>query len=117
MIMKNGIIVFAVAVILALAGSLYAGDSMGRTLDMTYPYDENTIYWPNATTFKQTREYWGINDKGYWYAANNYGADKVALENIAGLDKLPKTGATLYVVPMLIRNGTGAPARVFTVLP
>ncbi len=265
MIMKNGIIVFAAAVLLALAGSLYAGDTMGRTLDMTYPYDENTIYWPNATTFKQTREYWGINDKGYWYAANNYsaaehggthvdapihfsrngrtidqipladwtgpavkidvtkkceenrdyllttedikewekrcgripkrawvimytgigtkyypdrkkvlgtdimgmdaipqlsfpgfspeaaeflvkernisgiaidtpsidygksqdfrvhriicGADKVALENIAGLDKLPEAGATLYVVPMLIRNGTGAPARVFAVLP
>jgi len=252
MIRKNGIIVFAAAVVLALAGSLYAGDSMGRTLNMTYPYDENTIYWPNAATFKQTREYWGINDQGYWYAANNYsaaehggthadapihfsrngrtidqipladwngpavkidvtkkceewekrhgpipkrawvimytgigtkyypdrkkvlgteimemdaiphlsfpgfspeaaeflvrernisgiaidtpsidygksqdfrvhriicGADKVALENIAGLDKLPEAGATLYVLPMLIRNGTGAPARVFAVLP
>jgi kynurenine formamidase len=45
------------------------------------------------------------------------GADKVALENIAGLDKLPETGATLYVIPMFIRNGTGSPARVFAVLP
>lgn len=263
--MKNGIIVFAAAVVLALAGSPYAGEPMGRTLEMTYPYDENTIYWPNAATFKQTREYWGMNDQGYWYAANNYsaaehggthvdapihfsrngrtidqipladwtgpavkidvtkkceedrdyllttedvqawekrhgpipkrawvvmytgigtkyypdrkkvlwteimgmeaipqlsfpgfsaeaaeflvkernisgiaidtpsidygksqdfrvhriicGADKVALENIAGLDKLPEAGATLYVVPMLIKNGTGAPARVFAVLP
>lgn len=44
-------------------------------------------------------------------------ADKVALENIAGLDKLPETGAMLYVIPMLIRNGTGSPARVFAVLP
>jgi len=41
------------------------------------------------------------------------GANKLALENIANLDKLPAKGATLYVIPMLIREGTGAPARVF----
>ena len=265
MITKNGIIVVIASVILALAGSLYAGDSQSLTLDMTYPYDENTIYWPDATTFNLGKGNWGINDKGYWYAANDYraaehggthvdapihfsrngrtidqipltdwigltvkidvtkkceqnrdyllttedigawekrygripdrawvimytgigtkfypdrkkvlgtdimgmgalpylsfpgfspesaeflvkernirgiaidtpsidygksqdfrvhriicDADKVALENIASLDKLPETGATLYVIPMLIRNGTGSPARVFAVLP
>jgi len=41
------------------------------------------------------------------------GAGKLALENIANLDRLPAKGATLYVIPMLIREGTGAPARVF----
>jgi kynurenine formamidase len=40
-------------------------------------------------------------------------ADKLALENIANLDRLPAKGATLYVIPMFIREGTGAPARVF----
>ncbi|MGB7296131.1 MAG: cyclase family protein [Candidatus Aminicenantales bacterium] len=40
-------------------------------------------------------------------------ADKLALENIANLDKLPDKGATLYVIPMLIKGGSGAPARVF----
>ncbi len=45
------------------------------------------------------------------------GADKLAIENIANLDKLPCTGATLYAVPMNIENGTGAPARVFAILP
>jgi kynurenine formamidase len=44
-------------------------------------------------------------------------ADKLALENIARLDKLPAQGAVLYVMPMLIKHGTGAPARVFAVLP
>ena len=42
-----------------------------------------------------------------------FAADKLALENIANLDKLPARGATLYVNPMLIKDGTGAPARVF----
>ena len=45
------------------------------------------------------------------------GANKLALENIARLDKLPETGATLYVIPMLIGDGTGAPARAYAVLP
>lgn len=237
----------------------------GKILDMTYAYDENTIYWPNATPFKLTTEFKGMSEGGYCYAANFYaasehggtyadaplhfaqngrtidqipiaewiglavkidvqqqcardrdyllsvkdinkwerkygriparawvimytgigtkyypdpkrvlgtdrkglqalpelsfpgfspeaaefltkqrkitgialdtpsidygksqdfrvhriicGADKLALENIAGLDKLPVKGATLYVIPMSIKSATGAPARVFAVLP
>ncbi len=46
-----------------------------------------------------------------------FGAGKLAIENIAKLDKLPDVGATLYAVPMLIEKGTGAPARIFAVLP
>ena len=44
-------------------------------------------------------------------------AQKLALENIANLDKIPESGAMLYVIPMFIKNGTGAPARVFAELP
>lgn len=44
-------------------------------------------------------------------------AGKLALENIANLDKLPARGATIYVIPMLIKEGTGGPARVFAILP
>jgi len=44
------------------------------------------------------------------------GADKLTLENIANLDKLPPSGAVLYVIPMMIKDGTGASARVFAIL-
>ncbi len=44
-----------------------------------------------------------------------FAADKLALENIANLDKLPSSGAILYVIPMLIKEGTGSPARVFAI--
>lgn len=37
------------------------------------------------------------------------------VENIANLDKLPPVGAMLYAIPMLIKDGTGAPVRVFAV--
>ena len=236
-----------------------------KLLDMTYPFDENTIYWPTAEPFKLEKLDWGISEGGWWYASNNYrasehggthadapihfsekgksidqiplhdwigqavkidvvskclsnrdylltvedikqweakygkipthawvlmytgigtqyypdkkkvlgtpktgnealrelsfpgfsaeaaeflinernikgigldtpsidygrskdfkvhriccAANKLAIENIANLDKLPATGAILYIIPMFIKDGTGAPARVFAVLP
>ena len=44
-------------------------------------------------------------------------ANKLAIENIANLDQLPHTGAMLYAIPMLIKGGTGSPARVFAIIP
>lgn len=46
-----------------------------------------------------------------------FASDKLACENIANLDRLPASGAILYVIPMLIKEGTGSPARVFAILP
>ncbi|MFW6137148.1 MAG: cyclase family protein [Candidatus Aminicenantaceae bacterium] len=240
-----------------------AQNSEPTLLDMTYPFNENSIYWPNANPFRLKKGDWGITDAGYWYASNEYmaaehggthadapihfheggrtidqipleewigpavkidvtgpcsqdrdylltvedirnwehkhgtiprhawvimytgtgtrhypdkekvlgtaktgedavselhfpgfspesvqfltterditgiaidtpsidygqskefkvhqilfAADKIALENIANLDQLPASGATFYVMPMLIEEGTGSPARVFAV--
>lgn len=247
------------------AGSGSTAGKPGHILDMTYAFDGNTIYWPNAVPFNLTSESQGMTERGYWYAANFYsasehggthadaplhfarngrtidqipleewigpavkidareqcardrdyllsvediknweekygripagawvimytgigtqyypdpervlgtakkglaalsnlsfpgfslesaefltkerniagiaidtpsidygrsqdfrvhrvicGADKLGLENIASLDKLPATGAMLYVIPLPIKGGTGAPARVFAILP
>ena len=45
-------------------------------LDLTYAYDENTIYWPTAEPFTLRRVARGTNDAGWWYASNNYGASE-----------------------------------------
>jgi len=253
-----------------LYGNLSAGlpevaPETGKLLDMTYPFDENTIYWPTAEPFTLVKLDWKVNQSGWWYASNTYGAsehggthvdapvhfcekgrtidqiplcewigpvvkidvvaaclnnrdyqltvqdvkqweekngrlpdnvwvmmytgidtryypdrknvlgtlktgsaalselsfpgfspevaeflvkernikgigldtpsidcgkskdfqvhrkcfaaDKLAIENIANLDKLPEIGAMLYVMPMLIKDGTGSPARIFALLP
>jgi kynurenine formamidase len=250
---------------IVIGAFLCGKDFKGKLLDMTYPYDESTIYWPTAKAFKLTKVSWGISEGGWWYASNEYSAsehggthvdapihfaqdgrtidqipleewigpavkidvtkkceknrdyllriddikdwenkygkipdgawvimytgidtkyypdkkkvlgtdktgeeaipelsfpgfspesaeflikkrnikgiaidtpsidcgkskdfkvhqilfaaDKLALENIANLDKLPSAGAVLYAIPMLIKEGTGAPARVFAILP
>jgi kynurenine formamidase len=45
------------------------------------------------------------------------GADKPGLENVANLEKLPVTGATLIALPMKIAKGSGGPVRIIAVLP
>ena len=45
------------------------------------------------------------------------GANLFGLENVANLEKVPATGATLVALPMKIRGGTGAPVRIIAILP
>lgn len=45
------------------------------------------------------------------------GSEKYQLENLANLDKLPETGASLIVAPIKLEGGSGGPARVFALLP
>jgi len=44
-------------------------------------------------------------------------ADILGLENVAQLERLPATGATVIALPMKIEGGTGGPCRVIAVLP
>lgn len=45
------------------------------------------------------------------------GANVPIFENVASLDRLPVKGATVFALPMKIKGGSGAPLRIFAVLP
>lgn len=45
------------------------------------------------------------------------GGNVYGLENVANLEALPPKGATLIVLPMKIKGGTGAPTRIIAILP
>ncbi len=38
-------------------------------------------------------------------------------ENVAALERLPPKGATVFAIPMKIKGGSGAPLRIFAILP
>jgi kynurenine formamidase len=44
-------------------------------------------------------------------------ANVPVFENVAALDRLPPKGATVFAIPMKIKGGSGAPLRIFAVLP
>ena len=46
----------------------------GTLVDLSYPFDAETVYWPTADSFKLQQVAAGETPQGYYYAANNYAA-------------------------------------------
>lgn len=44
----------------------------GKIIDLTHSFDSATNYWPTADTFKLEKDFEGMTDKGYFYAANKF---------------------------------------------
>jgi kynurenine formamidase len=47
-----------------------------KIVDLTYAFDDKTIYWPTAKPFTWEKEAWGPSAGGYWYAAARYSASE-----------------------------------------
>lgn len=97
--------VFLTAICAALMATMaarygYAAGYPGCILDMTYAYDENTIYWPNATPFKLTSEFHGMTERGYWYAANFYAASEHGGTHADAPLHFAKNGRTIDQIPL-----------------
>ena len=45
-----------------------------RVVDLSHPFDANTVYWPTAEGFKLDTDFEGMTDKGYFYSAYRYSA-------------------------------------------
>jgi kynurenine formamidase len=47
-----------------------------KVVDLTYSFDDKTIYWPTAKPFTWEKESWGVSTGGYWYTAARYAASE-----------------------------------------
>ena len=45
-----------------------------RAIDLSYPFDANTVYWPTAEPFKLETDFEGVTEGGYYYSAYRYSA-------------------------------------------
>lgn len=43
----------------------------GQLVDLSHPYDAQTIFWPTAEPFRLEKVAEGVTPQGYYYAANN----------------------------------------------
>lgn len=43
-----------------------------KLVDLTYPFNEKTIYWPNAKGFRHQKDAWTVGPSGFWYAAGEF---------------------------------------------
>ncbi|MEX2171123.1 MAG: cyclase family protein [Pirellulales bacterium] len=46
----------------------------GRIVDLSHPFDDQTVYWPTEAGFKLERGPAGFTDRGYYYSANRFTA-------------------------------------------
>lgn len=70
---RRPIIVAALFAAIGAAGaSGAAAIDESRLVDLTYSYDDRTIYWPTAEPFRWEKEAWGRTEAGYWYSAGRY---------------------------------------------
>lgn len=45
-------------------------------VDLSYSFDENTVYWPTNITFQHDTVSFGMTDKGYFYSSFKYSAEE-----------------------------------------
>src|SRR6266550_4296427 len=51
-----------------------AGCPSGTIVDLSYPFDSSTVYWPTAETFQLEKDFEGTTQQGYYYSAYRYSA-------------------------------------------
>lgn len=66
---RVGVVLLAVFAWTAVAGA--AGIDESKVIDLTYSFDEHTIFWPTAKPFQLEIVSAAKTAGGYWYAANN----------------------------------------------
>ena len=97
-ILKKRLAVFFLSSVIAVSFS--ACKTEGKLLDMTYTYDEETIYWPTAEPFKLEKVGWEISEGGWWYASNNYSASEHGGTHVDAPIHFAQNGRTIDQVPL-----------------
>jgi kynurenine formamidase len=57
---------------LLYAATVSAQMPRGKIVDLSHPYDADTIFWPTEPGFQLEKAHEGVTEKGYFYAANRF---------------------------------------------
>jgi kynurenine formamidase len=102
------------ALIVLIGLLLFAFQAFGREqekrLDMTYPFEESTIYWPTAKSFALEKLSWGDTAGGFWYASNNFSAAEHGGTHVDAPIHFARGGRTIDQVPL--EEWIGPAARI-----
>lgn len=72
--MKAYVFVLSLAVITVFAAiqRRTAPFPSGTIVDLSYPFDSSTVYWPTAGGFELQKDFEGMTEQGYYYSAYKY---------------------------------------------
>ncbi|HMO84377.1 MAG TPA: cyclase family protein [Lacipirellulaceae bacterium] len=69
-------------------------------IDLTHPFDEQTLYWPTEPGFVLERVAAGVTDRGYYYAANRFRAPEHGGTHLDAPIHFYADGETVDAVPL-----------------
>jgi len=100
--------------LISIEGCQSTKHSTGTLVDLTYPFDEHTIYWPNNQPFHWEKSSWGHTHQGYWYASGVFSASEHGGTHLDAplhfaefgwsVDEIPLTHLTAEAIVLDIRS-------------
>lgn len=84
-----------------------AGLAAGTIVDLSYPFDSSTVYWPTAETFQLEKDFEGITEQGYYYSAYRYSAAEHGGTHIDAPVHFAKGRNTVDEIPLEQLMGPG----------
>jgi kynurenine formamidase len=71
-----------------------------QPIDLTYSFDEKTIYWPNSKSFDWKMIQHGKTPAGYFYSSANYAANEHGGTHLDAPIHFHEAGATVDQIPV-----------------
>jgi kynurenine formamidase len=90
---------------------LFAAETI---VDLTHPFDQQTIYWPTEPGFVVEKGPAGFTERGYWYAANRFAAPEHGGTHVDAPIHFYKEGQTVDQIPLWRLVGEGVCIDVST---
>ena len=79
----------------------------GHLVDLSHAYDDQTIFWPTAEAFVLEKEFEGMTEGGYYYAANRFRMSEHGGTHIDAPIHFHQSGATVDRIPLEQLMGAG----------
>ncbi len=72
----------------------------GKWIDLTWSFDEQSVYWPTNIPFSHDTVFEGINDKGYYYSSFKFSAEEHGGTHFDAPNHFAEGGNSIEKVPV-----------------
>lgn len=79
----------------------------GKFIDLTWSFDEQSVYWPTNIPFKHETVFDGKNDKGYYYSSFKFSAEEHGGTHFDSPMHFAEGGNSIEKVPVEQLTGEG----------
>jgi len=78
-----------------------------RIVDLSYAFDENTVYWPNNESFQHHQVAFGKTPAGYWYSSYTFSASEHGGTHLDAPIHFAEKGQSVAQIPIERHIGPG----------